>query len=71
LPALLTLAGIGVTATIAWHNQAPWHTATVSAILHDGDDYVQGLAKLGIAKLPVYARPSILSRELIRLALDG
>jgi hypothetical protein len=31
LPGLLTLAGIEVTAAIAWHNQAPWNAATVQA----------------------------------------
>jgi hypothetical protein len=53
LPALLTLVGIGATAAMAWHNQAPWHIATVNAICADRDD-VQGLARRGIAKLPGY-----------------
>jgi hypothetical protein len=58
LPALLTLWAIGVTAAMAWHNQAIWHAAaTVSVIRGDADDYVQGLAKLGIAKLPGYEPP--------------
>jgi hypothetical protein len=57
LPALLTLSAIGVTAAMAWHNQAIWHAATVSALRADADDYVQGLAKLGIAKLPGSERP--------------
>jgi hypothetical protein len=56
LPALLTLAGIGATTAIAWHNQTLWDPATLSAIRidSDGDDYVQGLAKLGIVQLPGY-----------------
>jgi hypothetical protein len=56
LPALLTLAGIGATTAIAWHNQTLWDPATLSTIRidSDGDDYVQGLAKLGIVQLPGY-----------------
>jgi hypothetical protein len=54
LPALLILVGLGVTATIAWHNQALWNATTLSATRGDADDYVQGLAKRGIAKLPGY-----------------
>ena len=59
LPALLTLGGIGITAAIAWHNQALWTAATRSAMYSDGDadDYVRGLAKLGIVKLPGYEPP--------------
>jgi hypothetical protein len=53
LPALLTLLAFGATAAFAWHVQAVVHTATASAT----DDYVQGLAKLGIAKLPGYEPP--------------
>jgi hypothetical protein len=54
LPALLTLVGVGASAAMAWHNQAPWHIATVSAACADTDDYVQEVAKRGIVKLPGY-----------------
>jgi hypothetical protein len=59
LPVLLTLAGIGVTVAIAYHNPALWHVATVSVIGGSADDYVQGLARLGIVKLPGYDLPSV------------
>ena len=58
LPVLLTLTGIGVTTVIASHNQALWHVAGAGAIPGGDDDYVQGLARLGIAKLPGYELPS-------------
>jgi hypothetical protein len=54
LPALLTLVGVGASAAMAWHNQAPWHIATVSVVCVGTDDYVQELAKRGIVKLPGY-----------------
>jgi hypothetical protein len=57
LPALITLAAIGVTAAMAGHNQPLWHAGTLTVIRADADDYVQGLAKLGIAKLPGYEPP--------------
>jgi len=57
LPAVLALAGIGVTSAIAWHNQALWNVTALSAIRGDADDYVQGLAKRGIVKLPGYEPP--------------
>src|SRR5436305_11872144 len=57
LPVLLTLTGIGVTVAVACHNQALWHVATVNVIGGTADDYVQGLARLGIAKLPGYDLP--------------
>jgi hypothetical protein len=63
LPAVLTLAGIGVTTAIAWHNQTLRDPATPSAIHadSDADDYVQGLAKLGIVQMPGYHPPPALS----------
>jgi hypothetical protein len=56
LPALLTLAGVGITTAIAWRNQTFKDPATLSAIHtdSDADDYVQGLAKLGIVQMPSY-----------------
>jgi hypothetical protein len=53
LPALLTLVAFGATAAFAWHVETVVNTATATAT----DDYVQGLAKLGIAKLPGYEPP--------------
>jgi hypothetical protein len=53
LPGLLTVSAIGVTA-VAWHSQALWHAATLSVVRVDTDDYVEGLARLGIVKLPGY-----------------
>ena len=55
LPALLTLTGITVTVAIAWHNHSLWQVATTTAVRSGADDYVQGLARLGIAKLPGHA----------------
>src|SRR5713101_6360329 len=53
------IGGIGITAAIAWHNQALWTAATRSAMRSDSDadNYVRGLAKLGIVKLPGYEPP--------------
>jgi hypothetical protein len=60
LPVLLTLTGIGVTAVAtAYHNKALWHVATVNVISDTADDYVQGLARLGIVKLPGYDLPLV------------
>jgi hypothetical protein len=56
LPALLTLSAIGVTA-VASRDQALWNSPTRIEVRIDADDYVQGLARLGIAKLPAY-RPA-------------
>jgi hypothetical protein len=56
LPTLLTLASIILTAATGFGaitaGHDVWNTAAVSAIRGDADDYVQGLAKLGITKLP-------------------
>ena len=57
LPAVLTLVGIGVTTAIAWRSHALWNAATLSAIQGDADDYIQGLARRGIVKLPGYEPP--------------
>ena len=57
LPALLTLVGIGASAAMAWHAQTPWHIPAVSEVCAGADDYVQGLAKRGIVKLPGYGFP--------------
>jgi hypothetical protein len=59
LPALLALTSIAVTAAIAWHNQSLWQVATATAVRSGADDYVAGLARLGIAKLPGYDLPEI------------
>src|SRR5262249_17907828 len=60
LPALLVLAGIGVTAAMGWDTQARRNTATLSPMPGNADHYVEGLAKLGIAELPGYERPPAL-----------
>jgi hypothetical protein len=52
LAALLVLTSIGLTASIAWHNQSFWQVATSTPSYSRADDYVEGLARLGIAKLP-------------------
>jgi len=58
LPAILASAAIGITAAIAlgtansWH-QNPAEAAGVKAT-PAADDYVEGLARLGIATLPRY-----------------
>jgi hypothetical protein len=53
------LAGIGITTAIAWQNRTLWDPATASAIQTggDADDYLQGLAKLGIVQMPDYEPP--------------
>ena len=62
LPALLVLAGIGVTAAMGWDTQALRNTAILSAMPDNADHYVEGLAKLGIVELPGYERPPALPR---------
>src|SRR5262252_3527201 len=62
LPALLVLAGIGVTAAMGWDTQALRNTAALSAMPGNADHYVEGLAKLGIVELPGYERPPALPR---------
>jgi hypothetical protein len=57
LPALLTTGGIGA-AAITGHAQMLWHLPAERAVCVAADDYVQGLAKRGIAKLPGYGTPA-------------
>jgi hypothetical protein len=52
LPALLAVTCIAVTAAVAWHNHALWQVGATPASYAGADDYVQGLARLGIAQLP-------------------
>jgi tellurite resistance protein TerB len=53
LPAILTLSGIGITATTgSWFEGTFWKVAHVNANTGDVDDYVHGLARRGIANLP-------------------
>jgi tellurite resistance protein len=54
LPAVLTLAGIGITATVgSWFDGTTlWDVADANTIGGDVDDYVRGLARRGIANLP-------------------
>jgi hypothetical protein len=51
LPALLIVAGIALTGAAGFGAHNVKNTAAASAIYVEAD-YVQGLAKLGIAKLP-------------------
>ena len=57
LPGVLTLSALGISLAMAWHNHAGWHAVIVSTIPEDGNGYVQGLAKLGIANLPGHQPP--------------
>ena len=57
LPAVLTLVGVGVTAAVAWHNPALWNAATLSVNSGDADNYVQGVAKHDLVKLPAPEPP--------------
>jgi len=52
LPVLLALTSIAVTAAVAWHNHALWQVGATPASYAGADDYVQGLARLGIARVP-------------------
>jgi hypothetical protein len=55
LPVLLTSGGIGVVAAMSW----PWHLPIERVVCAEANDnYVQGLAKRGIAKVPGYGPPS-------------
>ncbi len=58
LPAVLASAAIGITAAIALGTASSWHQRPADAAglkaAPEADDYVEGLARLGIAKLPGY-----------------
>lgn len=58
LPAVLASAAIGITAAIALGTGSSWHQGPADAAgvkaTPATDDYVEGLARLGIAKLPSY-----------------
>jgi hypothetical protein len=59
LPAALASAAIGITAAVAlgtassWHQRVPLDAMGLKAT-PKADDYVEGLAKLGIARIPHY-----------------
>jgi hypothetical protein len=57
LPALLASIGLGLAAVGPLHGQRAWHFGPVTAIAVRADDYVQGLARLGIVQLPGYEVP--------------
>jgi hypothetical protein len=59
--ALLTLAGLGVAASVAWHNQVLWTATAPSPIPGGADDYVQGLAKRGIIESPGHEPPPVVN----------
>ena len=56
LPAVLACAALGITAALALGTAGSWHQSLSEAagVKHTpgADDYVAGLAKLGIAKIP-------------------
>lgn len=56
LPAVLTSAAIGITAAFALGTASPWHRSPTDAAdvkaAAAADDYVEGLARLGIASIP-------------------
>src|ERR1700694_2329563 len=56
LPAVLASAAIGITAAIALGTASPWHQSPADAAdvnaTAAADDYVEGLARLGIASIP-------------------
>jgi hypothetical protein len=56
LPAILASAAIGITAAIALGTASPWHRSPADAADVEAavaaDDYVEGLARLGIASIP-------------------
>jgi hypothetical protein len=63
LPAILASATIAITSAIAFGTASSWRqaippTEDVKAT-PAADDYVEGLAKLGIAKLPSYDSPAV------------
>jgi hypothetical protein len=53
------MAGIGVTGAMGWDIQTLRNTAPLSTIPGEGDHYVEGLAKLGIVRLPGHERPAV------------
>lgn len=56
LPAVLASVAIGITAALALGTVGSWHLSPADAVKATPatDDYVEGLAKLGIAHLPRY-----------------
>ena len=58
LPAVVASAAIGITAAIALGTANSWHPSPANAAGEKAtpatDDYVEGLAKLGIVHLPRY-----------------
>jgi hypothetical protein len=58
LPAVLASTAIGITVAMTLGTAHSWHPGGANSagmkIMPGGDDYVEGLAKLGIAKLPNY-----------------
>ena len=59
LPGLLAGGGIGAEALLSWNAKTPLHIPTErSAACLEGDNYVQGLAKRGIARMPGYEDPA-------------
>jgi hypothetical protein len=64
LPAIVASAAIAITSAIALGTASSWHSAIPAAgdlkATPATDNYVEGLAKLGIAKLPTYEPAGVL-----------
>jgi hypothetical protein len=59
LPGLLAAGGLGAEALFSWDANAPLHIPTErSSVCLQPDNYVQGLAKRGIARMPGYYDPN-------------
>jgi len=54
LPVLLLLMGIGIAVPLAHRGQCAGQIAASSTSHGGADDYVEGLARLGIARLPSF-----------------
>jgi hypothetical protein len=63
LPAVLASAAIGIAAALALGTASSWHQSLSepAGVKHTpgADDYVAGLARLGIAKIPRYEPSSL------------
>jgi hypothetical protein len=63
LPAVLASAAIGITAALALGTANSWHQSRPDAAgvkpTSAAQDYVEGLARLGIAKLPAYGPSAV------------
>jgi hypothetical protein len=67
LPAVLASAAIGITAAFALGTVGSWHQSPADAAgvkaTTEADDYVEGLARMGIAHLPRYEPSTVVHRS--------